>query len=206
MAKLMQDEFSPSEYTKDKKIKNYWMIPKGVAQCKTLSWGAKMLYGVIFGLAYQKNEAYASYKTLRKYLGDPSQATLQRWLKELFDARLIRAIQRGRGISNLYRMMRSPLIGNMSNDEYATGQQVVYAGSLTDEPRLVDVQEAIDLYEMECYQWAMKCRLPTDLRPPKAYFKGMKERVKSVQTYWYWNIADRYLFESGMALSFEFEE
>jgi hypothetical protein len=205
MVKLMPDEFAPKDYFADKEVADYWAIPKGIVKCEALSWGAKLLYGVIFGLAYDKNQAFASYKTLRKHLGNPSQATLQRWLKELFDARLVRAIQRGRCITNLYRMLKSPLVGNMTDEEFATGPKVVYTGTLTDKPKLVDVQKAIDLFEMECYEWAIKCTLPTDFTPPKPYFKGMKDRVKSTRSYWYWNIADRYLFESGKALSYEFE-
>ena len=202
----MPDEFAPKDYFADKEVTDYWAIPKGVAKCETLSWGAKMLYGVIFGLAYEEDQSYASYKTLRKHLGNPSQATLQRWLKELFDARLIRAIQRGRCITNLYRMLKSPLVGNMTDEEFAMGQRVVYAGALTDEPKLVDIQEAIDLFEMEYYEWGMKSVLPSDFKPPKPYFKGRREKVNAARSYWFWFVAERYLFESGLALSTVFEE
>ncbi|MBY0537824.1 helix-turn-helix domain-containing protein [Patescibacteria group bacterium] len=206
MVKLMPDEFAPKDYFADKNVADYWTIPKGVAKCEALSWGSKMLYGVIFGLAYDKKQAFASYKTLRKHLGNPSQATLQRWLKELFDARLIRAIQRGRGATNLYRLLKSPLVGNMTDEEYALGPQVVYAGALTDEPKLVDIQEAIDLFEMEYFEWGMKSTLPSDFKLPKPYFKGRREKVNTTRSYWFWYVADKYLFDSGLALSTEFEE
>lgn len=187
----MSDEFIPKQY--DGEL-DFWRVPKGVANHTELSWGAKVLYGVIYGHAHKTGEARPSYKALQKWMGNPSKATMQRWIKELVDARMVRAIQRGRGNSNVYRMLRSPFIGNMSEEEYAEGLKFVYTGSYTGEPLLVDELTSIQYYYCELRDWVNKSVRPDDYPMPKRQFNvGPHEKQASEDAKW--EVIDRYLFE-----------
>jgi len=202
MAKLMPDEFAPADYAKEL---DFWQIPKGVMKCNNLSWGAKALYAVIYGSAYKYKEAKPSYKALQKHLGNPSKSTMQRWISELVDARLIRVIQRGRGISNVYRLRRSPYVGNMTEEEFNGPDKVVYAGLYTEEPLLVDADKAKMMYLHELSVWRNETIFPRRKDMPKPYAKLGAEEIKEREQAWWWAVKS-FLFESNLAYAIEFEE
>lgn len=201
MVTLMDDEFAPSKCKSDI---DFWQLPKGVANCNQLSWGARLLYGVIFGHAYKTGEARPSYKALQKWVGNPSKATIQRLIKELVDARLIRTIQRGRGTSNLYHLLKSPLVGNMTEEEFAAGLNFVYAGSYTEDPVLVDELTAIQYYYCELRDWVNKSIHPDDYPMPKRYFKMGAHEMRAREDA-RWEVIDRYLFKYDIIQGVEFE-
>jgi hypothetical protein len=169
-----------------------------------VSWGAKVLFAVLYGNSYRYDEAKPSYKVLCKHMGNPSKATMQRWIKELVDARMVRVIQRGRGNSNVYRMLRSPFIGNMSEEEYVEGLKFVYTGPYSDEPILVDELTSIQYYYCELRDWVNKSVRPDDYPMPKRQFNvGPHEKQASEDARW--EVIDRYLFEYNPIPGIQFE-
>lgn len=169
-----------------------------------LSWGAKALYGVLFGMAHKYGTAYPSHDRIKKWLGQPSDSTLYRWQQELVEYRLIRVLQKGRGLSNNYYFIRSPLLENMTVSEYETNKRVVYRGPLVSESKLVSHDEAVDYYCEELRQWFDKSERPGQYPMPKPYFHCDKKSRKESKEVWHWLLVDKYLFESGDAYSTEF--
>lgn len=114
-AKLYEQEFNPRDYFKER---GFWRVPREIAALsnKLLSEGAKLLYSVLMTRAGEYGTAYPSKKKLQKDLGNPSLKTLYRWQCELVSAGLIHVHQKGRGLTNNYYFLRSPLIGNATYD------------------------------------------------------------------------------------------
>jgi len=198
-AKLFDDEFAPSEVAIP-----FWRIPKGVLMLGQLSWGAKALYGVLYGMAHKHGTAYPSHDRIKKWMGNPSDSTLYRWQQELVQYRLIRVLQKGRGLSNNYYFIRSPLLENMTKSEYDLNRRVVYRGPLTTESKLVTHDEAVDYYCEEIRQWFDKSERPGQYPMPRPYFICDTEWRKQSRETWRWLLVDKYLFESGDAFTTEF--
>jgi len=120
-ATLLSDEFNPKGY-----FKLFWKVPQDIARIKELSPGAKLFYGLIVVQCYKTGAAWPKHKTIRHDLGSVSEKTIYRWQKELIDLGLLRIRQKGRGLSNNYYLLRSPLIGNAGEDEFTSGARFVH--------------------------------------------------------------------------------
>jgi hypothetical protein len=92
--------------------------------------------------------AYPTYAYIKKHLGGVSDATLYRYIKELKNAKLIRSNQKGRGLSNNYYLLKSPLLGH---DVYDNNKVVVRTkGEL---PKLVDKEEVTGEFLDKVNDW-----------------------------------------------------
>src|SRR3989344_789338 len=108
MAPLREDEFYPHAYFKGQP---FVRIPILIAKHNHLSLGAKMLYGVLLGLA-PSGTAWPTKGVLKDRIGGASVRTIYRWQTELEKAGLIRVKQKGRGLSNNYYFLKSHIIEN----------------------------------------------------------------------------------------------
>jgi hypothetical protein len=178
-AKLLPDEYVPMTG-----IKSYWKMPKDVLKEETLSTGAKLLYGVLGGLAGKYGTSYPSKATLRKYLGNPSLATMYRWQQELVNAHLIRVRQKGRGLSNNYYFLKHPLIPE-SNPTESNERLYAVKDKLTGERVLRTHQQCMSEFVLTLEEWVETQQ--TETTPfPKAHWpldRGAYLEIRS----WYTN-------------------
>lgn len=147
-ANLLMDEFNPR-----KQVRSFWMVPKVIMAHASLSLGAKMLYGVLMGLAGNYGTAYPSRKKLQQFLGNPSEKTLYRWQQELVKAGLIRVLQKGRGLSNNYYFLRSPLFGNAEEGEFEEGARYLYRNKKHGTQTIVSENDARYMFKQEVQEW-----------------------------------------------------
>jgi hypothetical protein len=145
------DEFTPADYdvTKDR----YWMLPQGVAAITELSIGAKILYASLFSLAMKYGKAFAYKKTLKGYLGNPSERTLLRWQNELINEGLLRVLQKGRGMANTYYFLRHPALGNAKVDEFKPGPRPLYRDRQHGTQTIVTEEEGLHIFEDRLREW-----------------------------------------------------
>lgn len=200
VAKLFDDEFNPGEETI-----SFWRIPKGVMMLPKLSWGAKALYGVLYGMAHKHGTAYPTHERIKKWLGNPSDSTIYRWQQELVKYRLIRVLQKGKHMSNNYYFLRHPLIENMTKSEFFDNQRVVYRGPHEGTPKLIPLSLAAEYYSLELLEWYKKSQRPGQYPMPKAYFPQTAEERKQDRNNYYWALVDKCLFLSGEATTIELE-
>jgi hypothetical protein len=147
-AKLLMDEFSPSEYPR-----NFWMLPRGIAQLEGLSNDAKLLYAALFTLSMKYDTAFATKETLQEYLGNPSKSSLYRWQAELVNAGLLRVLQKGRGLSNNYYFLRHPALGNAEEGEFELGARYLYRSKQYNTQTIVSEEEARAIFKDEIREW-----------------------------------------------------
>lgn len=145
---LLEDEFYPKEWKGQ-----YWKAPKKIISDPTLSPGAKLLYMVIFGESHYRGNSWSEHKTLRSNLGDISESTINRWQNELVEAGLIRVLQKGRGISNNYYCLRSPVLDNAAVGEFLPGARFKYHNRKTGVVMILNQGEGEFFFEQDVEQW-----------------------------------------------------
>lgn len=145
------DEFTPADY--DATEDRYWMLPQGVAAITELSTGAKILYSSLFSLAMKYGKAFAYKKTLKGYLGNPSERTLLRWQNELINEGLLRVLQKGRGMANTYYFLRHPALGNATADEFKPGPRPLYRDRQHGTQTIVTEEEGLYIFEDRLREW-----------------------------------------------------
>lgn len=147
-AKLLMDEFAPSEYKKP-----FWSLPQCIAADEQLSLGAKLLYATLFTLSQKHNTAFATKEVLQEKLGNPSKSSLFRWQRELVDAGLLRVLQKGRGQSNNYYLLRNHILGNAEEGEFEDGARYLYRNKKTGTQTIVSEEEARYIFKTEVNEW-----------------------------------------------------
>jgi hypothetical protein len=138
-------------------------------------------------------------------MGNPSDSTINRWLKELKDLRLIRVLQKGRGLTNNYYFLRSPILGNMTESEFEEGPKSVYGGRLLDEATLVTGAEAFELFRIEAHEWLRKSRYVGQYSFPKWYGRKDRQLYKSVKQEFDMQLKEKILFSSLDTITTELE-
>ena len=129
------------------------MLPQGVAAITELSIGAKILYASLFSLAMKYGKAFAYKKTLKGYLGNPSERTLLRWQNELINEGLLRVLQKGRGMANTYYFLRHPALGNATADEFKPGPRPLYRDRQHGTQTIVTEKEGLYIFEDRLREW-----------------------------------------------------
>lgn len=145
---LQMDEFHPGKY-KEK----FFYLPQSIAAMPNLSEGAKLLYGALMTLGQTKGKAFASKAYLQKHLGNPSKSTLYRWQTELKNEGLIRVLQRGRGVSNIYYFLRHPALGNAEVGEFKPGPRPLYRDRKHGTQTIVTEDEGLKIFEDNLRDW-----------------------------------------------------
>lgn len=171
--KLKMDEFHPKHYKT-----NFWMLPKPVAADTTLSPGAKLLYATLFGLANGSGAAFATQKKLSDHLGK-STRMINRYKEELEQAGLIRVLQRGRGLSNHYYLLRHPMLGNAEEGEFEPGVRPLYRDRQYNTQTIVSKEDGLFIYEDRLREWFEASCAGVIAELPKPGFKISKvERMR----------------------------
>jgi hypothetical protein len=145
---LQMDEFHPGQY-KEK----FFSVPQSVAAMPHLSAGAKLLYGALMTLGQSTGKAFASKEYFKNHLGNPSKSTLYRWQTELKDEGLIRVLQRGRGISNIYYFLRHPALGNAEVGEFEPGPRPLYRDRQRGTQTIVTEDKGLQIFEDNLRDW-----------------------------------------------------
>lgn len=150
-ATLLDDEFNPH-----KAFRSFWRIPRQIAELENLSLGAKLLYSVLAGLAGEYGTSYPSRAKLQKIFGGPSPKTIYNWQRELVKAGLIRVHQKGRGLTNNYYFLRTPILNNAEEWEFEEGERCVYRGPQVKKPIVVTVDIAKQFFKEDVDSWVQK--------------------------------------------------
>lgn len=108
-AELRADEYYPSTA-----FKSFYKLPREIASvpAKNMSEGAKLLFGVLAGMAGYYGTAYPKVETLCAVMGGRNRRTIQRWTRELVGLGLISSRFKGKRLPNNYYFLRSGIIGN----------------------------------------------------------------------------------------------
>ena len=150
VARLQDDEFNPYG-----KIKSFCQVPRGVMQATELTPGAKLLYAALLGFNVRAyGTVYPKKETIRQAMGNPNLKSLYRWQCELVDAGLIRVLKKGKGLPNNYYFLRSPLLGNASDTEFASGPRFKYVNTRTGEREMLSMAGARSAFQNEVVIWA----------------------------------------------------
>jgi hypothetical protein len=142
------DEFHPKKYKM-----SFFNVPQPIAGMDDLSEGAKLLYGALYTLGQLEGKAFASKEYLREHLGGKSLSTVYRWQEELKNKGLIRVLQRGRGITNIYYFLRHPALGNAKVDEFKPGPRPLYRDRQHGTQTIVTEEEGLHIFEDRLREW-----------------------------------------------------
>lgn len=186
-AKLKADEFNPY-----KAFKSFWQVPKPLVAYEGLSLGAKLLYGALVGLAGKYGTAYPTQQALQTLLGGPSLKTIYRWQQELVNKGLIRVKQKGRGLSNNYYFLRSPILENAHEGEFKSGPRFIFTDPNTGEDLTVTKEEAELIFSTIVKGWYRNCTegMITEFPKPfwqydrRWYAKYKKEWEQLLKDHW----------------------
>ncbi len=184
---LLEDEFYPKEWKGQ-----YWKAPKTIISDPNLSPGAKLLYMIIFGESHYRGNSWSEHKTLRSHLGGISESTINRWQNELVEAGLIRVLQKGRGISNNYYCLRSPILGNATVDEYLPGARFKYQNRKTGVIMILNQGEGQFFFEQDAEQWYRDAVTGIEYPFPKPCWNYNRKWYKEVKAM-YLNKLYRYI-------------
>lgn len=108
-ADLLAEEYYPSTA-----FRSFYKLPREIVSvpAKNMSEGAKLLFGVLIGMAGYYGSAYPKIQTLCAIMGGRSRRTIQRWMRELVKLGLVSSRFKGKRMSNNYYFLRSGIIGN----------------------------------------------------------------------------------------------
>jgi len=191
--KLKMDEFATSEWHS-----GFWRLPHGIAALQTLSPGAKLLYSTLFVLASKHNAAYASKEYLQACLGHPSLKTLYLWQKQLENEGLIRVLQKGRGQTNNYYLLRHPALGNSEVGEFEPGPRPLYRNRQHGTQTIVTPDEGLYIYNDVLSDWYKASCRGELVEFPKPGIKIPKKQRKEMELEWQQRYADAII--SGEAI------
>lgn len=91
-----------------------WLFPRKV------SWAAKAFYGRIARYSTISGQCWASQETLADEM-QCTDRTVRAYVAELTEAGLIRAVQRGRGHTNVYEILRHPWMDEAVDRKVSSG-------------------------------------------------------------------------------------
>lgn len=89
----------------------YSAIPRGIIRSSKISFGAKVVYGLLLDHAWNKDYCYPSIETISEYCGI-SERALYKYISELKEKGLLEVKRRGLGKTNLYILKR------LENNDY----------------------------------------------------------------------------------------
>jgi len=177
LAELLEDEFYPKEWKGQ-----FWKAPKKIISDPNLSPGAKLLYIVLFGESHYRGNAWSEHKSIRSSLGDISESTINRWQNELVAAGLIRVLQKGRGISNNYYCLRSPLLENAVEGEFLKGARYKYHNRKTEVVMILNQGEGQFYFDQDIEQWFKDAIEGIEYPFPKPCWQYNRKWYKEIKT------------------------